>query len=358
MLTMRERSAWTGLVVVFVLTNATVTLAQDAQFASYADRLEQLESDYDNLSSQISQLAKPPSKHCTDPVVERPCGLVGGAALVYAKPWFSGDVAYENSVSDGLLVTTTTPTFDHGFQASPRFWLGYQNTRGGGIRARYWQFKSDDKVVSPIDLGALTEYTANSGIVGTNLVGSQTTADGDGIIAVQDMTLDVLDLEYNCQLGVPRGDCMVSGGVRYARYQQSCEVNFPPNFNVYQFSSFDLEGLGPTAAVEGLVPTNCWGLNVYGAVRASILLAEFDQQVRNTVGGSIGDEFLSKDRDHAIGVFEAEIGARWQHRLSSGATLFAQGSLEAQLWTETAHSLDDLTNLGFFGMGLGLGVSR
>jgi hypothetical protein len=358
MLTTREHTAWTVLVAILLLTDATVSFAQDTQLASYADRLERLESDYSNLSSQISQLGKPSSKYCTGPVVERTCGLVGGAALVYAKPWFTGDIAYSDAVSDGLLVTTTTPTFDHGFQATPRFWLGYQNMRGGGIRARYWQYKSADDVVSPIDLGVLTEYTANSGIVGTNLIGSQPTVDGEGMIAVQDIRLDVLDLEYTRQLGVPRGNCMVSCGARYARYQQSYEANFPPNFNVYQFSSFDLEGLGPTAAIEGLVPTNWCDLNVYGVGRASILLAQFDQQIRNTEGAIVGDEFLSEDRDHAVAVFEAEIGARWQHRLSSGAMLFAQGSLEAQLWTETAHSLNDLSNLGFFGMGFGLGVSR
>jgi hypothetical protein len=41
-----------------------------------------------------------------------------------------------------------------------------------------------------------------------------------------------------------------------------------------------------------------------------------------------------------------------------GAALFAQGSVEAQLSTETAHSGDDVAKLGFFGIGAALGIAR
>jgi hypothetical protein len=358
MLTVTNSRGRIGGVVLLLFTVAAAAYAEDTQFASQTDRLEQLEAHYAALSSRVSQLATPSSASPAHRSVNRSWGLTGGASLVYAKPWFSGNIAYQSAFTPVTLTTTTTPTFEHGFQPAPRFWIGYQNACGGGIRARYWRFDSDDTVVSPLDAGIETAYTTALGVAGTDLVESVETNEDSGIIAEQEMKLAVIDLEYTRQFRGSAGSCTLSGGIRYARYQQAFEANFPTDFNVFQSSEFDLEGLGPTAALEGSLPVGWCCLDLYGSGRASILLAQFDQSVRSVTGGDFGDLILSDDRDHAVGVFEGEIGARWRRHLPGGATLFAQGSLEAQLWTETAPSLGELTNLGFFGVGIGVGVSR
>ena len=142
------------------------------------------------------------------------------------------------------------------------------------------------------------------------------------------------------------------------QYQQSLEVNISPGFNEYLFSSFDLEGVGPSVALEALLPTRWCNLSLYGAGRTSILLCQFDQKIIDTFAGNTGEHYISENRDHVVGAFEAEMGVRWERQLVGGASLFAQGSVEGQLWTEMAHSQDDLANLGFLGFGAVLGVSR
>jgi hypothetical protein len=347
--------------ILFLATGVLTARAEHLEYRSAEQRLARLESEFASLSSQLTALPEKQPAACALPFTEPCCrasGIVGGAALVFAHPWTSADVAFEESTTEVTLTTVAPRKFDYDFVATPRVWLGYQNASGRGIRARYWQFDSDARLTSITDDGVGTEIAAKTGIVGTDLLGELTTIEDESLIAVQGLRLDVVDLEYTQRIRPYLGDWTLSAGVRYMRYEQTYEVNAPPSFNQFLFSSYELEGIGPTVALEALLPSRWYGLQLYGAGRASVLFSRMDQLVIDTVGGTFGNRYVADDRDQAVGVFETEWGLRWQREMRGGATFFAQGSVEAQLWTETAHSGNDVANLGFFGIGAALGIAR
>lgn len=342
---------------VVVLLSAVAAHGEDVQFTSFADRLDRLEADYVSLTSQMSTLND--SHTGVDGTFGCPhtAGLVGGAAVVFARPWISGSMPFRQEVTVNPTLVRSDPSFDHDFSATPRVWIGYQNVCGGGVRARYWRFEGDTRLDSIIDTGLDVTVRAEAGTAGTGQVTGITSAPGVIFLAFQDLKLDVIDLEYTRQLEVRWGSCTVSGGLRYARFKQSLLILSNLSASDFITSAFKLDGLGPSVAVEAILPTRFCNLSVFGTGRVSILLSQFDQRVQ-TFDGPLIDDLVSNNRDHVVGAFESELGVRWERQHASGATLFAQCSVEGQLWTEMAHSRNDLTNLGFLGLAAAIGISR
>ncbi len=343
------------IIVVFVTTTGR---AAETAHESYEARLARLEAEYAQLASQVTRL---PAASCT--AACRTCcgpapGIVGGAAVVFAQPYLSGNVPFDQSFFVNGAFVESAPSFDFDFEATPRVWFGYQTSNGHGIRARYWTFDGDSQLISLTDPanGPPDTVVRILGLVGSDLTVTSTSAANTFFIADQNLEMDVVDLEYTRRLARSWGDFYFSGGVRYVHYEQvtSITTNFQ---NSFMSSRFDLEGLGPSLGVELIVPTLST-IELFGSGRAAILLSDFDQRIESSDLGLLLAVLTAQDRNHAVGAFEAELGIRAARQLGSGATLFAQGSVESQLWTELAHSRHDLANLGFFGLGAAMGVRR
>lgn len=347
-----------GLLVVSLAISATVLNADELAVESFEHRLATLEANYADLSSDVSRL--PPTTcvspcHCADPPAG---GVIGGAAVVFAQPFLSGNSPFDETIFSNNVFYRSANAFQYDFQATPRVWIGYQGQNGHGIRARYWTFNGSAGRTSFTDPenGPPNMVRAQAGLVGSELSTSVTSASNTFFIAVQSLGLDVIDLEYTRKVDRSWGDIYFSGGVRYAAFDQSMMIT--NNFAGATIQShFDLEGVGPMIGTELVVPAT-ETIQFYGAGRAGVLLSSFDQHIELYTGPLLLDVLTTDDRNHVVGSFEAQLGLRFALPLACGATLFAQGAAEGQLWTEMAQSRDDLTNLGFLGLSAAFGVTR
>ena len=335
------------------------TTASFDNTASFERRIAELEANYESLRSSVSRLpATTSTSACRTCCCPPTGGFLGGAAIVFAQPWVSGNSPFqETQVVNGVLVDRSA-SLRYDFDDSLRFWLGYQTPGGHGIRTRYWTFDGDADLTSFTDPanGGPEMILARVGLVGSQQFSSLTSAANTAFIARQDLDLDVFDFEYTRAINRSWANVIFSGGLRYAAYDQDLLIRTQIS-NTTIRSEFDLHGIGPTLGIQLTTPAAA-PIQLYGSGRAGVLFSQFDHDIRTGVGPVLISLASAADRNHAVGSFEGELGLRLARPLGGGTTFFAQGAIQGQLWTETAHSNHDLISLGFFGLSASIGIAR
>lgn len=300
-------------------------------------------------------------------------GAFAGAGLYFIRPYFQNNPAYTlfvQQTNDTTLDPTKPDTrtiaesasrveVRHRMATAPLVWFGYLTDDGIGVRVRGWGFQegTSQSVTLPPFAGAY-RVGGNAGetvIVasGTLLTASSATplglqAFGDTLsikygpetatLAVTTKLLvNVGDAEAVLLTGGPAGDVTVSGGLRYARLDQS--------YNAYDAQSggavlrtlasgSDFSGVGPTLAVEGRRAV-AGGFRVYGLGRGSVVFGAADQnaaffgtELRND---DPNPQFASSRRDRAIPIFDLEAGLDYGHEVG-GCWLSGRVGLVGQRW--------------------------
>ncbi|MEK6248048.1 MAG: hypothetical protein N2C12_07705 [Planctomycetales bacterium] len=181
----------------------------------------------------------------------------------------------------------------YSYEASPRFWLGYQRDDGLGVRVRMFHYENDQ------------------------------TAPPAGFIS--DVQITTIDFEiYDTFFLGDYCEVVLAGGLRYSEYQEAFDT--PPvaidNFN---------NGYGPIIGIR-LTRSVCSWLSVFGLARESIIMT---------------DERSVPVADLTYNVTELQIGLEVTRPTASGAYFFARGAFEAQAWNDVSDAgLETATLMG------------
>jgi hypothetical protein len=231
------------------------------------------------------------SSGCCVPAPCTDAGCYFGIDVVSAKPYFT----------DGIEPGDA----DYGFELAPRFILGYRNSKGAGLRARYWFYSNETSV-----------------------------ANGTGNMAAGDqlkLRLDVFDVEMTTEMTWGPVESVLFGGVRYA------DINHREIAGGNELSQKD--GWGPTLGLDTLTPLSKKSALVAN-VRYSVLFGD----------GSDGEEI----NDVGFSSIETQLGVQRQRETNFG-TLRLSGLVETQQWIDASEDPDgvgsdpdeDLFLLGF-----------
>ena len=315
-----------------------------------------------------------PDCHCCGDPCVFPCGWYVGAEAVWARPYFQHNTAYAtevfstNTQGNENIAFTETP-FHYDFEITPRIWVGYENECGFGVRARYWQFDHQSNEITLRD-PEVADVVLPVLIAGTSNVPPITGRTGDVITIQSSLEMHVIDLEGTQRFKWCCTDAQVALGIRIARIQQSYDAylerssnnNFAESGDFLRHST-KFEGAGPTMALDLRRPVCCGGWSVFGGARGAILFGKTDESFSYEVttfgeGISVQDVQLDRSEYEVRAVGEIRLGVEWSHCLECGAELFAQASVEGQIWEGVGNSLDQSSDLGLLGFGLALGVHR
>jgi hypothetical protein len=233
-------------------------------------------------------------RYCSGPCSN---GLVGGAELLFIRPYFA-----DGFVQDGLF----------GFEAAPRFWLGYKMPSGLGMRVRYWNFD--------------------------NRGGNE--EEGD-----YRLDTNVFDLELTDSISLGHDwDLSLSGGWRYVDFRFVYEDAINSEANLASSN-------GVTVAFE-LHRRLQHGLAIYGGFRASWLFGTLSYEAPWLEQGRMNWN------DATETITETQLGVEWARSLKQWpAELMVRTGVEAQWWNSFATNMS-APQIGFFGYSLMVGIRR
>lgn len=269
-------------------------------------------------------------------------GFFGGAELTLLVAQTGGLGINIPDLNTGNF--QVTPEYDAA--VSPRFWFGYQGPGGLAFRCRWWFYDQSAR--------------------GTDLQGAQLPDIDLPIIDLPDqidfdlstrLRADALDLEIAETQSWCNWDFVLSGGLRYARVEET-----------YRFGSRDgnisigrdFEGLGATVALNTLRPIGDKGFALVGGFRASLLYGESDLGISAADIGldGLGGGATLVAKQHMLENYEIQLGGRWSRDTDYGR-LFAQAVGEAQAWElpPVLLGIGD-ANIGFVGASFAIGIER
>jgi hypothetical protein len=221
------------------------------------------------------------SSACCVPAPCTDAGCYFGVDVVSAKPYFTDGIGPGDS--------------DYSFELAPRFILGYRNSKGAGLRARYWFYSNESSV-----------------------------ANGTGSMSAGDQTklrLDVFDVEMTTEMTWGPVESVLFGGVRYA------DINHRQIAGGSELSQSD--GWGPTLGFDTLTPLSKKTALVAN-VRYSVLFGD-------AYASESGDEL----NDKGFSSIETQLGVQRQRQTNFGA-LRLSGLIETQQWLAANDIPNDL----------------
>ncbi len=266
-------------------------------------------------------------------------GLFAGGEIVFFRPRLQQNEAI--SYTAGAFSDLENLAFNFSHHASPRVWLGYENSEGLGVRSRYFYYDDgDSRGASQISNGNRTVLRNLEGLVGSGW-SSDLTANSfpkQTMIVNTGLRLQTWDLEGTQALDFGRATVQFAGGIRYANTESWVDATVEPatGFGIdQQFVNAAYRGWGPTFAIDARRRLSGRNVALKAGLRASALAGELD-----FVAGP--DEFLAGpnriDRlfrriDQKSGLFigEVSIGVDWTHAGRFADVVLGAG-WEGQYW--------------------------
>jgi hypothetical protein len=237
------------------------------------------------------------------------CHIYAGAEVSFLKPHLGALGFSATGHPDAMIL----PTFD--YEASPRFWIGFEDSSGLGLRAIYWQ----------IDESARMDMWHADDIAGM-LDGVY--IDGIGV----DLEAETLDLEVTQRGCLGCLELAFAGGVRYGRMQTGLFVDG----EIVDLGDFrggvatEFEGVGPTLALDARRPLGCYGLSLVGGIRGAWLYGCTDGFLTGDATELIDVTITAED--HLMQVYEANLGVEYSCCLSGGCQMSVAAVWESQVW--------------------------
>lgn len=280
-------------------------------------------------------------------------GFYGGAEVVFVKPHSGTSEAFmiEDAAND-----VTIRSFEWDYDPAVRFWAGYENCEGFGLRARYFYYDQD--------AGPEALTVPAGGFAGRDLADGSAEyfidvdADaGESIGAIAGLHIEAVDLELSQRIDFCVASATFSGGVRYGQLESVVGVASSDGEAYLQASDF--EGWGPTIALDARRPVRNGNLSLVAGIRTSVLFGDSDVTVL-----SVDDEDFLQERDNGVFVGEVMIGAEYSRCLANGIEMIGRVGWEGQYWTgmplSTAmgENFSDPSDLFLSGLSIGLGFVR
>ena len=273
-----------------------------------ADRVNRLEDELHALRQQHLE------QRVFTPYCCRSAGLSGGAELTLLKPYHSLGIrgADDTDLSFNL-------------KASPRAWLGYSNSEGLGLRARYWQF--DHSVSGSSDVAGRDDSAR--------------------------FDVYVLDGELTSSEWIGQHwDVTLAGGLRYVEYEETRVSTTRATGAIFRYHEFGFSGLGPTLAASVSRPLG-GGFSIFADSRASVVVGD----EREIVTGPV-EEDRESDNIRLIG--DLQLGSQWSRPIRGGGEFFVRAASEAHYWDTFSGEdfFDGGESVGFAGVSFAVGIAR
>ena len=147
--------------------------------------------------------------------------------------------------------------------------------------------------------------------------------------------MTVIDFEVTDRFQLGHWDGLLSGGLRYADYQE---------FGFFDAEQMD-DSVGLVLGVELYRPV-IGGLSIYGHARYSFQFAET----------GLDNGFPMEDTLFSIG--ETQLGVEWSRCGPAGGNWFVRGAVETQYWSGGTIGDGDSEDLGLIGGVFAVGITR
>ena len=229
------------------------------------------------------------------------------------------------------------------YEPAWRLWLGYEFAGGFGVRTRYFQF---DHTAS-----ATTVFPAGTGVSPLNFA--------------YGLETHVFDLELTDALRLgDKWDLLLSAGYRYVEYRENNVANITAlGAPITLATGFESQSYGMTIGGE-LRRALGQRFALFGSARGSVLFGKEDEvfvvglTIPGLVAGSL--DLTEREDDNVKSILEFQVGGQWEYEFGNGSLLFVRGSVESQIWDNFSGTpiLSSSASTGFFGFGIGLGLSR
>lgn len=310
--------------------------AENDDIATLTRRLEAMQAELDELKDQqteyVSYRMSEPAQVCGDACTNSGC-CPQAMACCQEPICYAG---YELAILKPNISTLRFgPRFDDDYGLGHRFILGREGATGLGVRGRYFFYNQGHD---------------HPGVGREN----QQVSD----IRAIDIDLDVADLEVTQRERFRSWDLLLSGGVRYARYDQATRgVDTNLDFDIVSNVSegFEFEGVGPTVAIQANRRVGGRGFYLLGNFRTSLLMGDIDYRFMSRAVFEEELEFSSMEEfdieDELVVVLENQLGFGW-NRSGENADLDLRCVWETQFWLN-----DTFANYSFGGLGSNLGLS-
>lgn len=292
-----------GLLVAGSLANAEDISYVTTNDTNLAARLDALESELASLRG--AGLAGETT--CGGYDAAEGCGhYIAGAELTLLLPHTGAMTLLDG----GGAAVTLTPEYH--LVAAPRFWLGYRNAEGLGMRARYWTLDANAGPFDPLNL-------------------------------VRSLHLETLDFEATQTAQIQHWDVDISAGLRWA--QDRNDLLAPPGVVLTQ----DFQGIGGTIGLGVSRPIGSRGISLFANTRASLIYGD-----NNYVVGvapqppAVFPIATLRNSDEVVSIYEMQLGVEWGWVNASGSNWFVRTALEGQAWNIPSVALgllDDTTGL-------------
>lgn len=234
----------------------------------------------------------------------RSAGWSGGAEVMFFRPCATARTLPVQYVDEA------------GYQPAWRLWGGYSGEEGLGVDVRWWQYDQATGL-GPAATGA-------------------------------DLVFQKLDLVANQRLGFRHWDMLLFAGPTYAGngMRNTGPAEGPASRYRWRF-----DGAGLTAGLQ-VVRGTPWlrGLALAANVQGSAVFGP------SVMPGSTFEGVAYRQETTCATIFELSFGPRWERRLPGGASVFAGGACEAQLWSAGlgSESLSFFPTVGSWGGDIGL----
>jgi hypothetical protein len=240
-----------------------------------------------------------------------------GAEAAFLKPHMG---ALGFSV-DGHPDAMITPTLD--YEASPRFWIGFENASGLGLRATYWQIDSSARMdlFHSDDISDWLRNEFDLPEIGDMGIGVEMEAETIDLEVTQRGCLGCMELEF-------------AGGIRYGRMRTGLFVDgMIFDERDYPFKggiATEFEGFGPTLALDARRPIGCRGFALVGGARGAWLYGSTDGFLTGDATQLIDAQISAED--HVMQVYEVNLGIEWSRCMSGGGEITVAALWESQVW--------------------------
>ena len=282
----------------------------------------------------------------------------GGYEFGWLQPRFSDNVSVVVSRPSG----DQAYAFDHQFEITSRLWVGIENDRCAGIRARYWDLNTDapKQVTFALAGAAPLSLTIEGG--GGNLSRTAVANAGEVMTSTHHLEMRTIDLEGTQRINFACTQTIASFGLRYAQTQQrshAVATNGAGAVSELVCQDLDFEGFGPTTSIEmtrGMFAANSilCRLSFYANARGSILFGQQQQQIVLVTGGGASlaeDEYV---HDSLLPIAELVGGLQWVGQPLGRGRWTIRTGYRAESWFGAGGPINTSSNLGLHGMVLSI----
>ena len=275
-------------------------------------------------------------------------GIVAGADIAFLRA-YAGDLRTLNLTVPAAGVALNLPFAENEFDVTPRLWLGWVNSNGLGVRARYWRFQQ-----------ALEAEQNNFLFAGGAILPAGTVLNSNG-----GLDMYAVDVEFTQRMDLGLWKANLGAGVRVAEISHRLRATLAvPGFADFIVTDFDrFSGAGPTLFAEFRRPLGDSRLSLVCNGRGSLLFGDWTSDVATNgplpIGPAIPQFDVHENNDAVVSVAEIQLGLEWTRQLGGGGTFFANVLWEGQIWTGSKSVVQvGNADVALTGVSIGAGITR